>query len=642
MYRIGIFVLLAAAGWSAAAEVPANINCASADLLVRDETDDSATAVVSFADLVQTTPPECANDDVYARWYRYIAPRQGAIAPHLLPGSDAELAVYADCGEDPLRCFADGRPAVPEDALLAAEAGGAFLLRVGASSTTAADTVLRVDFLEARSGRTFGMPGDTCEAATEIEDQIPLQFTFAGLTAQTLDACAAEEQADAWFAYTAPGSGALYVQACNFDLPTTLTVYEDCGSAPLLCVDPGCPEDQQRGFLYVREGATYRIRVTGYDGGMGTTTAVVAARFAGDAGATLTMQLPPSSIVSDPGPGLQIGEFEPAATFESDLIADLRNTSLGGFRIRLEYDPAVIQVTSVTPVAAEFIDFFAYNDSVQGSITIASVVFDAPIGQPTGRLALARVGFEVVGSAGDLSSVRAIADIDPEPGAAELYANDADLTPIPVVTEPVVVLVRQGIVTSPLVFVTVNDNARFPSQARPVSGALVQLGINTLPERPVGSGVYSALAAATGTAVLQVSRAGFFSRQLTLQIGAARNDWVVSLEPMETPNPVFHNGDRNGDARFSLSEVLRLVQLFNAPNGYFCAPAPGESEDGYWVDGTVPGLGRATCAISAADYAAPFWILSLSELLRQIQFFNADGMHRCEEGIDPDGLCAGP
>lgn len=92
----------------------------------------------------------------------------------------------------------------------------------------------------------------------------------------------------------------------------------------------------------------------------------------------------------------------------------------------------------------------------------------------------------------------------------------------------------------------------------------------------------------------------------------------------------WHSADQNQDNIVSLSELLRLIQFFNS-GGYHCAPG---TEDGY-----APGVGDAGCAPHASDYAGQDWEINLSELLRLIQFFNSGGYHACEGS--EDGFCPG-
>ena len=88
---------------------------------------------------------------------------------------------------------------------------------------------------------------------------------------------------------------------------------------------------------------------------------------------------------------------------------------------------------------------------------------------------------------------------------------------------------------------------------------------------------------------------------------------------------VFHSADSNGDFVVSLSELLRVIQFYNA-RGYRCDPA---SEDGYSVD---TGGGDQSCPPHASDYLDGNRRVNLSELLRLIQLYNVGGYEACDTG----------
>jgi len=81
----------------------------------------------------------------------------------------------------------------------------------------------------------------------------------------------------------------------------------------------------------------------------------------------------------------------------------------------------------------------------------------------------------------------------------------------------------------------------------------------------------------------------------------------------------WHSADYSEDdrGRIALAELLRLVQLYNA-GAYACGIE--ESEDGF-----APGLPVCTDAYHDSDYAPPDGRISLTELLRLIQIFSAAG-----------------
>ena len=97
----------------------------------------------------------------------------------------------------------------------------------------------------------------------------------------------------------------------------------------------------------------------------------------------------------------------------------------------------------------------------------------------------------------------------------------------------------------------------------------------------------------------------------------------------------IHTADTNADEEFTLSELLRVVQLYNA-GAYSCAALPSDTEDGY-----LPGSeGGTACPRHTSDYAAAAWVINLSELLRTIQFYNLGGIEACVEGeSSEDGFC---
>ncbi len=96
---------------------------------------------------------------------------------------------------------------------------------------------------------------------------------------------------------------------------------------------------------------------------------------------------------------------------------------------------------------------------------------------------------------------------------------------------------------------------------------------------------------------------------------------------------VPHSADQDGDWRVVLSELLRVIQLYNA-RAYHCAAG---SEDGY-----NPGTGDQTCLRHASDYGdGGDWRIQISELLRLIQFYNSRAYHVAdgtEDGYAPGAV----
>jgi len=137
----------------------------------------------------------------------------------------------------------------------------------------------------------------------------------------------------------------------------------------------------------------------------------------------------------------------------------------------------------------------------------------------------------------------------------------------------------------------------------------------------VPKGVYTLRARAEGfpetVQIVTVSTSGI--APFTMQLGGG---------VIESPS---HSADTNDNARIDLSELLRVVQFFNA-TGYFCSPG---TEDEY-----APGAGSRVCDPHSADYSEPAFVISLSELLRLIQWYNVGEFVACPQQESDDGFCA--
>lgn len=126
----------------------------------------------------------------------------------------------------------------------------------------------------------------------------------------------------------------------------------------------------------------------------------------------------------------------------------------------------------------------------------------------------------------------------------------------------------------------------------------------------------------------------------TIRYNVADSSGNQAIERTRVVNvtPSAHSADQNGDGVINLTELLRVIQFFNV-SGYHCAPSPEDTEDGY-----LPGVAEAhDCIPHGSDYNLQDWKISLTELLRLIQFFNTGGYHPCPEADPPteDGFCIG-
>jgi len=125
-----------------------------------------------------------------------------------------------------------------------------------------------------------------------------------------------------------------------------------------------------------------------------------------------------------------------------------------------------------------------------------------------------------------------------------------------------------------------------------------------------------------------------------ISFGAAdtNNDDFLSVPELfqASQGANVHVGDSNGDGVMDLSEILRIVQLYNTAK-YSCAPPSEITEDGYRPDP----LGNFVCWPHSADAMEQDWIISLSELLRILQFFRLEAYEWCPERSIEDGYCLG-
>lgn len=103
--------------------------------------------------------------------------------------------------------------------------------------------------------------------------------------------------------------------------------------------------------------------------------------------------------------------------------------------------------------------------------------------------------------------------------------------------------------------------------------------------------------------------------------------------PSEGEENGVHTADINNDFYINISELLRIIQLYNQL-GFRCAIPPDSTEDGF-----VPGVsGPKDCAPHDADIDASF-TFNLGEVLRMIQLYVVKAYHYCPDANTEDGFC---
>ena len=141
--------------------------------------------------------------------------------------------------------------------------------------------------------------------------------------------------------------------------------------------------------------------------------------------------------------------------------------------------------------------------------------------------------------------------------------------------------------------------------------------------------VYEATAPANASGLVTVTGQADYE---TVAGGAESTGAVASVLAEALPEDQTHSADVNHDWHLSLSEVLRVVQLYNS-GGY---SAETGTEDGY-----APGVGgKQAGSPHNADYNGD-WSVDISELLRVVQLFNAPGGAYYRASGTEDGFVPG-
>lgn len=115
----------------------------------------------------------------------------------------------------------------------------------------------------------------------------------------------------------------------------------------------------------------------------------------------------------------------------------------------------------------------------------------------------------------------------------------------------------------------------------------------------------------------------FTGRRLGAYIGASAYGWA---EQYFDGTKSIHNADSDADGKISLTELLRIIQFYNIGGLHVEAG----TEDGY---GTGPG-DTTSRPPHESDYNPPDWHISLEEVLRCIQFYNVGNYHYCGDSED--------
>lgn len=146
-------------------------------------------------------------------------------------------------------------------------------------------------------------------------------------------------------------------------------------------------------------------------------------------------------------------------------------------------------------------------------------------------------------------------------------------------------------------------------------------------------GVYAIPGLLSGTYVITVTSPCYPDSPLpskTVYLSCGELKGVLfELPRFALPSPK-HSADIDGNGLISVSEQLRVIQLYNS-SSYHCQAG---TEDGF-----APGTGATNCAKHKSDYSPANWSIALPEVLRLIQFYNSGGYHKqsgTEDGYAPN------
>ncbi len=110
---------------------------------------------------------------------------------------------------------------------------------------------------------------------------------------------------------------------------------------------------------------------------------------------------------------------------------------------------------------------------------------------------------------------------------------------------------------------------------------------------------------------------------VAVPVSGSTSQTLITPDPLRL-RPPFHSADANGDSRLSLSELLRVIELYNTRFGSTRTGRyriSNDSIDGFMPDEREVGEGETNARFHSADTDRN-GRFSLSELLRVIELYN--------------------
>lgn len=515
-------------------------------------------------------------------WYKFTPQFTDSYGVLVCGSNDAEVAVSLGCGGAGIGCFT-GNCATGHAECLTLNQGTTYFFRVSASGNFT--LTLRSD-----CGSPEGEPegsnlpaNDDCSGATEIfEDHVEEGSTLLATPSGPLG-CIGNSK-DVWYRFTPVVNGDYAFSLCNSGFDTKLQVLDGCSSNVVACNDDSQCGSRSYVCVPLAGGNDYRVRVAGYGSISGNFELLVT-----------------RSDCNAPTEGSIEGE----GTADGQVEGPVNDECAGALPVQLDV-PAVGSTAGATASGqTQCISglnkdvWYRFTPPLDGEYTVGlcNSSFDTKL--------------QILSACG---------------GASEACDDDG--------------CGFQSVVCMPM--------KRSTEYRIRVAGFLDQTGNYQLLvtkgnciAQPEGEGKPEG--SVEGIPVEGEGTTGE-GEGVTPDGEGAEEEGEAPVEGAEEAEgegePVdpasIHAADFNADGRFGLNEVMRLVQLYNAPR-YYCVTGSVTSEDGYSVLG-----GGQACGRHDGDYLPPFWSFSLAEVLRGIQLYNAGEYHYCPEAQgSEDHFCLG-
>lgn len=238
---------------------PINDDCANASEILLDDpyygTTNSATG---------TATSGCSNNDQLDVWHTFTPQHTGYHTISLCGSSfDTTLAVYNNCSGSSIACN-DNMCDTQSEVVVDLTAYETYLIRIAGKANKTGDYVIL-------ASERFTQPAnDECASAIEVYEDITYLGDTTGAMGDTGSSCGYYfDFYDVWHTFTPAESKDYLIGLCGSDFDTVISLYDTCGGTEITCNDDSCSSQSQL-TASLTSDQTYLIRISGYDGAMGS------------------------------------------------------------------------------------------------------------------------------------------------------------------------------------------------------------------------------------------------------------------------------------------------------------------------------------------------------------------------------------